>query len=151
MYSLKTPEAPLALTTLGAIPFLVPAGLMVMYRDDPIFLSTLGLWLIAYAAVILSFLGGVRWGVEIVLRDKPRFADLTVSVLGALIGWGLVIAYFQYANAYAFLGAAGALLLHFVVDRASPEMPLWYRKLRIWPSSVAIACLLLAFFLFGGI
>lgn len=151
MYSLKTPEAPLALTALGAIPFLAPTGLMLMNRADPIFLSTLGLWLIAYSAVILSFLGGVRWGVEIVLRDKPRFAELTLSVLGALVGWGLVLVYFQYANHYVYLGAAAAFLLHFVIDRASPEMPLWYRKLRIWPSIAAIACLLVAFFLFGGV
>ena len=58
MYSLKTPEAPLALTTFGIVPFLAPAGLMLRYQDDPIFMSTAGLWLIAYAAVILSFLGG---------------------------------------------------------------------------------------------
>ncbi|MEL6828814.1 MAG: DUF3429 domain-containing protein [Pseudomonadota bacterium] len=151
MYSLKTPEAPLALTTFGIVPFLAPAGLMLRYQDDPIFMSTAGLWLIAYAAVILSFLGGVRWGVEIVLRDKPRFAELTLSVLGALVGWALVLVYFQFANPYAFLGSAVALLLHFVIDRASPEMPLWYRKLRIWPTSAAIVCLLVAFYLFSRV
>lgn len=149
MTMLRTPKAPMILTALGVLPFLAPAGLMVFYRHDAIVLNTLGLWLLVYAAVILSFLGGVRWGVEILKREKPRLAELIVSVLGSLMGWIAVIAYFRFGSGWLMAAMAGALLVYYVLDRGSPDMPHWYRRLRIWPTVAAIICLLLACVLLG--
>jgi hypothetical protein len=149
MSKLKSPNAPVILTALGAIPFLVPAGLMVIYRADTILLNTIGLWLLVYAAVILSFLGGVRWGVEIVKREKPRFGELALSVMGALIGWIAVMAFFRFTAPWIMGALSCALVLHYLVDRASLDMPVWYRRLRLWPTLAAALCLLLAFALLG--
>ena len=149
MTTLRFPRAPLILTTLGAVPFVIPAGLMVVYRNDPIQLNTIGLWLQVYAAVILSFLGGVRWGVEIVKREKPRFGELSLSVMGALIGWIAVMIFFRFGVSWIMAAMSVALILHYLIDRMSADMPVWYRRLRVWPTGVAALCLLMAFALLG--
>lgn len=150
MYKLKTPQTPLALTTLGIIPFAVSAGAMLVWRDDIALQSTAGLWLIVYAATILSFLGGIRWGAEMTRRDKPRFGELAPSVVAPLIGWGLVLAYFQYTQKATVMGAmAAALTLHFILDVLTGELPLWYRRLRFWPTFGAVVSLIMAAVLLG--
>ncbi len=151
MYKLKTPEAPLALTTISIIPFVASAGAMYVWRGDTVLQQTAGLWLIVYGAVVMSFLGGVRWGAEMTRRDKPRFGELLSSIIGVLIGWMLVIAYFQWRPDKAlFLVMAAALVLHYVLDVMSGEMPLWYRRLRVWPTLGAVLSLAVAYWLFGG-
>jgi hypothetical protein len=150
MFREKTPRAPLALMTFGIVPFAVFAGLILYWRDQPIQMQNAGLWLTIYSAVILSFLGGVRWGVEIALRERPRWGELVPSIMGSLIGWGGVVWYFQTLHQeYVLAGMAGALLLHYFYDILSPELPHWYRKLRIWPTLGAIASLALGAALFG--
>ena len=47
-------------------------------------------------------------------------------------------------------GMGGALLLHYVYDSISPELPLWYRRMRLWPTLGAVASLGLAWFLLSG-
>lgn len=158
MYKLKTPQAPLALTTLGLVPFLAAGGSMVAWRVDadwqaanPIFPQIAGLWLLVYGALILSFLGGVRWGAEMTRRDKPRFGELLLSILGVIIGWALTIAYFQWQpDRILLIGMAAALSLHYLVDLMSGEMPLWYRKLRLWPTIGAVLSLIAGYWSFSG-
>jgi len=150
MFREKTPRAPLALMTFGIVPFVVFAGLIALWRDQPIQMQNAALWLTIYSAVILSFLGGVRWGVEIATRERPRWGELIPSVFGSLIGWGGVVWYFQTLNQeYVLAGMAAALLLHYLYDILSPELPRWYRKLRIWPTLGAIASLAAGAALFG--
>jgi hypothetical protein len=47
--------------------------------------------LLAYAAVILSFLGGVRWGAEL-SAERPSPAVIALSVLPSLAAWTLLVA-----------------------------------------------------------
>ena len=151
MYRLKTPQAPLAITTLGLIPFLATAGLIFHFREDSALQQAVGLWLIAYSAVILSFLGGIRWGVEIAQRDKPRFIELGTSILGVLVAWGTLLAFILWQpDRSLFLVLACALLLQWFWDFASTRLPTWYQKLRLWPTIGAIASLIGAYALFGG-
>ena len=150
MYKLKTPQAPLALTTLGIIPFAVSTGAMLVWRGDVAAQQMAGLWLVVYGAVILSFLGGIRWGAEMTRRDKPRFGELGPSIVSPLVGWALVIAYFQTAQKPAVIaGMIAALFVHYVYDVLTGELPLWYRRLRLWPTLGAVASLALAYWLLG--
>lgn len=150
MFREKTPRAPLVLMTFGIVPFAVFAGLITLWRDQPIQMQNAALWLTIYSAVILSFLGGVRWGFEIATRERPRWGELIPSIMGSLIGWGGVVWYFQTLNQeYVLGGMAAALLLHYLYDILSPELPRWYRKLRIWPTLGAIASLAAGAALFG--
>lgn len=151
MFRSAPPQVPMALMFAGIIPFVATSGLMFVWRDDPASKVTMAPWLLVYAAIILSFLGGVRWGVEIAKRERPRFAELGPSILGALAGWGLVMASFRYGALPPIFGAmAGALVLYYLYDAISPELPIWYRRMRLWPTIGAVASLLLAYFLLGG-
>jgi hypothetical protein len=146
MYKLKTPQAPLALTTAGLIPFMAGAGAMLVWRDDPQNAQTAGLYVMVFGALVLSFLGGIRWGSEMSRRDKPRFGELLMSIFGVLAGWALVMAYFTWRpDRLLFIGLAVTLLAHFVMDVLTGEFPLWYRRLRVWPTLITIACLVAAF------
>jgi hypothetical protein len=139
MFRSSPPQAPMSLMFLGIIPFIASAGAMVVWRDDIALMITAATWLMVYGAVILSFLGGVRWGVEIAKRERPRFAELVPSVLGALAGWTLVLV--------TVVAMAAALALHYFYDLVSPEVPRWYRQMRVWPTLGAVLSLAVAYFL----
>ena len=138
----KTPLPARALTLAGLIPFLAPALIMILSTDDPVRRAQAGLALIVYAAVILSFLGGVRWGAEI-SAGRAGWAGLGASVLGALAGWGAVLyGVLGALSAPVFLVLAGALLLHGLWDmRAAGSLPAWYRGLRLWATAGAVLAL----------
>lgn len=150
MFRQSPPQVPMALMFAGIIPFASASGAMFVFRDDLALMNTAALWLLVYAAVILSFIGGVRWGAEIAKRERPRFAELGPSVIGALAGWGFVMAGFRYGmQSWIFAGMAAAIILHYVYDSISPELPIWYRRLRLWPTLGAVFSMALGYFLLG--
>lgn len=152
MFRSSPPQAPMSLMFLGIIPFIASAGAMVVWRDDIALMITAATWLMVYGAVILSFLGGVRWGVEIAKRERPRFAELIPSVLGALAGWALVLATFRFGvQPWAVLAMAAALAFHYFYDLVSAELPRWYRQMRVWPTLGAVLSLAVAYFLLSRI
>ncbi|MEQ8230297.1 MAG: DUF3429 domain-containing protein, partial [Gammaproteobacteria bacterium] len=99
--------------------------------------------LVAYGAVILSFLGGIQWGLAIAGGAVAGWGRLGAAVVPALLAWPALLlpataAYLLLAC--AFLAVLGAdLLLH-----ARGQAPAWYQRLR-WPlTTVVTMCLLLA-------
>jgi len=85
----RIPVAALVLGAGGLVPFF-------MLSVAPLFdLSAIAPWdrlirgsLAAYAALIASFLGGIRWGLALEERDAARQAVLLAgSVLPALVAW----------------------------------------------------------------
>lgn len=98
----------------------------------------------AYGAVILSFLGGVRWGS--LLHDDARlqqWAPLSLSVLPSLIGWCALL---LSAPAMLLLLTAGFVSQYFLdlyaVRRL--ELPSWFGRLRLVLSSGAVLSLTVA-------
>ncbi|MGE0595966.1 MAG: DUF3429 domain-containing protein [Hyphomonadaceae bacterium] len=101
-----------------------------------------------YAAALLSFLGGIRCGIE--LRREPRTPDalrLGFSALPALAGWLLtlivVIAPWGPGAASAF---AGLFAAQYVWDHRSANAgaPEWYPLLRqVLTGGAMIACMLI--------
>lgn len=81
-----------ALTLAGALPFLIATGLL--YASDSAGIRVPAVTaLVTYAAVILSFLGGIQWGLA--LRDDPateidRVKALGWSVVPSLAAWGVL-------------------------------------------------------------
>ena len=76
----------------GLIPFLA-CGFGAVAFHDPVREARAVAALVAYGAVILSFLGAVHWGFA--LEDQTRLADgarLGFGVLPALLGWVAVLA-----------------------------------------------------------
>lgn len=125
------PGAPLALTLAGIAPFAAGASVMWAAEADPVLQAQAGLTLLVYGAVILSFLGGLRWGAEVAGQAPPRAAALGLSVLGSLAAWGLVLyAVLGALDWQVFAAAAGAHLLHGIWDTGAAALPAWMRRLR---------------------
>ncbi|MCX6023659.1 MAG: DUF3429 domain-containing protein, partial [Chloroflexi bacterium] len=80
------PGAALLLGLAGLIPFL--GGAAALWAMLPGVAPERGLQLIiAYGAIILSFLGGIRWGTAIGPYDTRRQGlEFAASVLGSLAG-----------------------------------------------------------------
>lgn len=104
-------------------------------------LATLALG--AYGAVILSFLGGVRWGN--LLFDQTRlhqWMPLTLSVLPSLIAWPALL--LSPVSMLALLTAG--FTLQYALDVAAvkrSELPVWFGRLRLILSTGAILSLLI--------
>ena len=128
---------------LGALPFLGLALLALV--AGPLGSALVGAWalaaLLAYGAIILSFMGGVHWGWAMA-AEEPSFERLGLSVLPALFGWG---GYLLGGSAGFLIIAAGFAALLWLDLRAIAEgrAAPWYRQLR-WPLTVIVtACLVL--------
>lgn len=87
--------------------------------------------LIIYAVAILSFLGGVRWGVALGYENQEQARrDYVLAVLPALIGWGAALLSAPadlWTLAIAFL-LLGLLDYGMSCRTVAPE---WYGNLRL--------------------
>ncbi len=124
----------------GLIPFVVLATVAVVGGDYAGFCSYA---LIAYGAVILSFVGAVHWGIALIradLGDQRRNATWVWSVVPALLAWVALLVTPVAAAVVLVVGFAA----QFLQDRrlsSQSSLPPWYLPLRLRLTSVACACL----------
>jgi hypothetical protein len=128
---------------LGAAPFIGLAAAMPFLDGQPRMLAAHAL--VAYGATILSFLGGVHWGLAI---GSPSGVDngtlparLILSVMPSLAGWAALL--FPQPTGLFILAIAVAAML-WVDIRATRlgQAPPWYPKLRIPLTCIVVATLL---------
>jgi hypothetical protein len=141
---------------LGLLPFFALAALAWLGDD-----ATVGRWhaaglarlaLVAYAAVILSFLGAVHWGLALSARDLPApllRLSLTWGVIPSLLGWLALLMTFVGVAPWLVLGFLIAdLLLVRAMDgallRRHPAPPAGYLELRTWLTACAALALAIA-------
>ncbi len=131
------PAAAAWLGGLGAIPFV---GLAALTFTD----SALGAMahpaLLGYGAVILSFLGGVQWGVAI--ARQARGGLLTLSIVPSLVAWVALLLPGRTAH-WTMAAAIVALLLIDLALARRGLTPAWYPRLRV-PLSTVVALSLMA-------
>ena len=121
----------------GLLPF-AAAALLALTPNAP--LHTLALpALLAYGAVILSFLGGIRWGLAMAANAADLPARLALSVLPSLLAWLALLLAPRAGLLLLALGFAAMLLL----DQRIGDAPAWYPRLRLPLSLGALAALLL--------
>jgi hypothetical protein len=140
----RIPAAPLVLSLLGLIPFAACAfslgtGVKIPLISDP------SLALVTYCAVILSFLGGVRWGFALRIADSGLQRDAFVfSVVPAIIAWLLLLP----PTLMGFIMMPILFVLMGLIDDRLPSIgaPLWYRKLRRIMTALVVLTLLLAIY-----
>ena len=144
----KQPRSPIPaaanwLGAIGALPFVVLAVSGTIL--EPAGRQTAMVALVAYGATILSFLGGVHWGLAIAgfgssEVDSALVRRLSFSVVPALVGWSALL--LPMSTGLMVLASAFALLLVFdFVASRSGEAPAWYPQLR-WPlTAVVVASL----------
>lgn len=131
----KVPLAALLLGFAGLIPPLVLTG-VALFEIGLFAPSTPG-FVLTYAAVILSFIGGSWWGFASVAR-RPNWLLLGIAVVPALAGWGAI---FSFQPPAALFGLAGALVASLAVDALLVRgrlAPAWWMRLRV-PLSLGLA------------
>ena len=130
----------------GILPFLL-LYLILLFNPAmlDIYISHIGLWLLAYAAVILSFLGAVHWGVA--LSKIDHLSPLTInllfgySVLPSILAWLALLLPVKIA----FYVMASLILLAYVVDKLLlfELLNSQYQRLRLH-LTIAVSVLLVA-------
>lgn len=137
----RAPGAALVLGVLGILPFVVFA--LASHLTEGFIQAQAWFALTAYGAVILSFLGGVHWGMAIA-RNYPATImtpRLIISVVPSLFGWAAlmmptVIGLLTMALAY------GAMLWTDFHATRLGHAPAWYPRLRLPLTAGVVLCLL---------
>ena len=143
----RIPRSALWLGLTGAIPFaagniaLIFPGLwpdLTMVADQAVK---------TYGAVVLSFLGGIRWGFGMRKDREDRSRTLAISVVPALFGWFALF----LPGAWPVLALAGGIAAQGFWDIATASndgAPPWYRRLRIM-HTILVCFLLVLFWLYS--
>ncbi|MDO9249338.1 MAG: DUF3429 domain-containing protein [Phenylobacterium sp.] len=118
---------------LGLAPFLAPP---LVGRLAPHLSGLAATGLALFGALILSCLGGARWGMA-VIEDRPRGAVVTMAMIPTLVGLVLLMLP-PSAQTAKLAGLAAALSVHLVWDLRSPGLPSWYPSLRILLTAGAV-------------
>lgn len=128
----------------GAIPFVGLSGLLALQHygilvdlelPERLFYHLL----MTYAALIASFLGGIRWGLALNHPSAPRL--LWVSVIPSLVGWVAL----ALPRPYDTLLLIGLFLWLVMIDVrlvVRAIAPRWFGTLRIGLTTVVLASLL---------
>lgn len=128
------PGAVLAWGLAGLVPFL---GLPGLALAAPALADWSDRALALYAAVILSFLGGARWG-RAVAEAAPDPRTIALAMAPSVAAWGLVLLPPGRAG-LQLAGLAAALVLHLIWDLRSEGLPAWYPRLRMILTVGAVA------------
>ena len=133
----------MVLAMAGFVPFAVLALWLAAIGADHPWRATTIVLLKGYAAIILSFLGGIRWGLA--TRDDnettPRLLGL--SVLPPLAGWAALMVpdmtgFAMLAVTFAAHGAWDQFAVH------GGAAPVWFGRLRMRMTILVTATMVLA-------
>ncbi|XP_033738568.1 LOW QUALITY PROTEIN: transmembrane protein 69-like [Pecten maximus] len=132
----SSPVPALVLGFSGLIPFVAAPTYLVM---NQLFLPDMAFAQMVYGATILSFLGGVRWGMTIPDDSilQPNWFNLTYSVTPSLVAWAGILMPSPFSSLTLMLGLAGACYM----DMVSYGYPPWFKGLRFTLTFVAILSL----------
>lgn len=131
------------LTYVGAVPFLAGLAVAIFGSIFGIEADTIRRAVQAYAAIILSFLGGVHWGWALTMTS-PRVRDtwLVISVVPSLVA----LAAFLFPAKTSFLIFAVLFLAQGLFDifvfRRRAQSP-WYPRLRLEVTAAVVVILAL--------
>ncbi len=114
----------------GLVPFFVGAW-MIVTGSEVIPLPDLPFVVLSYGAVILSFLGGIRWGAALNEPGRQSPTTLAQSVVPAIFAWVCTL----LPSPWSFVGLAVAFAVQGVWDvaaiRAGRITTPWFASLRI--------------------
>ena len=137
----RGPAPALGLGLAGLIPFV--SAPVYMYNAG-FFLPAVAAAQLAYAATILSFLGGVRWGALVTAAPgdpdlPPSWAQFSWSVAPSLVAWGALLV---PSVAAGQLVCGAGLVAAAAVDLQQRSFPAWFRGLRFLLTFFAVLSLL---------
>lgn len=128
----------------GLLPFVVPAlAVLLDQAHAPLWRAVL----LAYGAVILSFVGALHWGFAMSLPrlvDSHRLAAFVWSVVPALMAWIAILLPYGLGAPLLIAG----FVANYLRDRhlsVQVDLPAWYLPLRLRLSSLACLSLCVGF------
>lgn len=140
MKSLKdSPKPALYLSLAGLIPLVSMPLLMVFQRT---YHPELAFVQVTYGAVIVSFIGGMRWGFAVPENSpaKPDWLNLANSTILPLLAWQALL-FKDIASSAVMIVLSLGIALHYDLSLL-PTYPLWFKGLRIVVTVVAVLSLL---------
>jgi Protein of unknown function (DUF3429) len=142
---MPAPPFPRLLTLAGAIPFV--AATAALWLAPPAYRGLASQVLVGYAAVILSFLGGIQWGVALnLVETAPKSARtmFMLSVVPSLLAWAMLLLpgarerVIVAVLLFAFVWVIDAML------HLQKLIPQWFFRLRGVITSIVVLSLLSA-------
>ncbi|XP_067423913.1 LOW QUALITY PROTEIN: transmembrane protein 69 [Emydura macquarii macquarii] len=134
------PKSTLYLGIGGLIPFVsVPLIMAIQQTYDP----ELAFVQITYGAAVVSFIGGIRWGVALPENSpaKSDWLNLANSIVPPFVAWCAVFLKDNFAQAALLIILSLGIALHYdLVVR--PLYPTWFKGLRILLTGVAVFSLI---------
>jgi len=138
---------PLTLAIAGAVPFVCLSVAVSMH----IFPNTKAVSevLLTYAAVIISFMGGIHWGIAVIrYADNRRIANFLIaeSVWPSLVAWGVLFKEDTFTQLlvltllYTFVWTIDSLLY------SNDMIPQWFFNLRCIITPIVVVSLYVAYF-----
>jgi hypothetical protein len=127
------------LAVLALLPFPISAG--IYGYGPPEAAREAVTLLMTWSAMVLSFLGGVRWGLESG-RPGPRPGRLALAVLFAVVAWALLLARWRLQPAWTLSAYLVAFMLQWLSDHATPGTAARFPRLST--AVTAAACVSLA-------
>jgi hypothetical protein len=120
---------PVALWLIAAVALLPFPIAALVYAYGPAHASEPALKaLLTWTAVVLSFLGGVRWGLETALL-RPRAYRQVISFASAVVAWIVLLARQRLPDSWVIGGSLAAFLLQWLFDHQAPDVPARYPRL----------------------
>ena len=133
--------AALALGLAGSVPYWL-AAVVVFAEFGPLAAPWVVWGIIAYGAVGLAFLGGIRWGVALrPLGARGQARELALSTAAPLAGFAALLAPPVVGLSVLIAG----LLTQALWDQIGADkgrLPLWFSRLRMVLTSLAVVPLL---------
>ena len=95
---------------------------------------------VLYAALILSFLGGARWGMAV---SRPAVSPLTIGLsMLPTLGAMAIVTLLSHTPRVELWALAFALTLHWAWDAHASATPPWFARLRTVLTVGAVTALL---------
>jgi hypothetical protein len=114
------------ITALALAPFVTAA---IAFDYGPVaYASPAMTVLLTWSSAVLSFLGGVRWGLESA-EPTPRRHRLALSVLAPTFAWAVLLWRHRLDEAYVLIAFMVIFLTQWLFDHQAPDTPARYPKL----------------------
>ena len=134
----RMPPLALALGVFGVVPFLT--GAFITLFGGPTLQGVAQPYLVGYGIAILSFMGGVHWGLAMSWsasnRARPTDYQFGISVTPPLAAWMTLFLPLQFQAIWLALCFLLLLAVDFRLTRLG-RAPEWYPSLR-WPISLVV-------------
>lgn len=131
-----------AIAGSGVVPFVVLA--LLVWGGDAAVAERARAMMAGYGAVVLGFLGGARWGAELVRAPAaPSKARLVAAAVPTVVAWGALL--LEARASLLVLVAGGIVQLAWdLLAARSGLLPAWTGRVRALLSGVGVAAMLLA-------